>query len=206
MGIISYTHEIRIHVKQPVFHGVQVSGRVFWKLVATIPELIPFCQVERARGITVKAWHRHSCPPGFSVSWRDSFGIHRVEVDQLPLFHFHRDVSKNRGKNWKTQNGWFISWKTLLKWMIWGPHPYFWKHSYNRGWTHQHNSVGAYRAPWNKDSVIKGGMSLSQKKRDFWPWHIWAHSQLGGDFLRESSSKCLKKSDLGTIVHVALFP
>ena len=29
------------------------------------------------------------------------------------------------------QNGWFISWKTLLKWMIWGAHPYFWKHSYN---------------------------------------------------------------------------
>ena len=25
------------------------------------------------------------------------------------------------------QNGWFISWKTLLKWMIWG-YPYFWKH------------------------------------------------------------------------------
>ena len=25
------------------------------------------------------------------------------------------------------QNGWFISWKTLLKWMIWGYH-YFWKH------------------------------------------------------------------------------
>ena len=27
------------------------------------------------------------------------------------------DVSQNRGKT--TQNGWFISWKTLLKWMIW---------------------------------------------------------------------------------------
>ncbi len=27
------------------------------------------------------------------------------------------------------QNGWFISWKTLLKWMIWG-YPYFWKHLY----------------------------------------------------------------------------
>ena len=25
------------------------------------------------------------------------------------------------------QNGWFISWKTLLKLMIWGYH-YFWKH------------------------------------------------------------------------------
>ena len=28
------------------------------------------------------------------------------------------------------QNGWYISWKTLLKWMIWGAHPYFWKHPY----------------------------------------------------------------------------
>ena len=27
------------------------------------------------------------------------------------------------------QNGWFIKWKTLLKWMIWGYH-YFWKHPY----------------------------------------------------------------------------
>ena len=26
----------------------------------------------------------------------------------------------------KPQNGWFIEWKTLLKWMIWGAHPYFW--------------------------------------------------------------------------------
>ena len=29
----------------------------------------------------------------------------------------------------KSQNEWFISWKTLLKWMIWGYH-YFWKHPY----------------------------------------------------------------------------
>ena len=36
---------------------------------------------------------------------------------------------------------------------------------YNRGWLHQHKSVGVYRAPWNKDSVIKGGMSLSPKKK-----------------------------------------
>ena len=27
------------------------------------------------------------------------------------------------------QNGWFISWKTLSKWMIWGYH-HFWKHPY----------------------------------------------------------------------------
>ena len=29
------------------------------------------------------------------------------------------------------QNGWFIKWKTLLKWMIWGYH-YFRKHPYHR--------------------------------------------------------------------------
>ena len=28
------------------------------------------------------------------------------------------------------ENGWFIIWKTLLKWMIWGYH-YFWKHPYD---------------------------------------------------------------------------
>ena len=28
------------------------------------------------------------------------------------------------------QNGWWKSWKTLLKWMIWG-YPYFWKHPFN---------------------------------------------------------------------------
>ena len=31
------------------------------------------------------------------------------------------------------QNGWFISWKTLLKWMIWGYH-YICKHPYNHQW------------------------------------------------------------------------
>ena len=40
----------------------------------------------------------------------------------------HMDVSKNRGGK-TAQNGWFFSWKTLLKWMIWG-YPYFWKHPY----------------------------------------------------------------------------
>ncbi len=40
------------------------------------------------------------------------------------------DVEPKIGEN--TQNGWFIMenpWKTLLKWMIWGFSPYFWKHS-----------------------------------------------------------------------------
>ena len=25
-----------------------------------------------------------------------------------------------------------LQWKTLLKWMIWGAHPYFWKHPYKQ--------------------------------------------------------------------------
>ena len=38
---------------------------------------------------------------------------------------FHVGVEPKIGG--KPQNGWFISWKTLLKWMIWWYH-YFWKH------------------------------------------------------------------------------
>ena len=34
-------------------------------------------------------------------------------------------------------NQWFISWKTLLKWMIWGVFPYFWKHPYIGDYTIQ---------------------------------------------------------------------
>ena len=37
------------------------------------------------------------------------------------LFVFSKEdmgVSKNRGKT--HQNGWFISWKTMNKWMVWG--------------------------------------------------------------------------------------
>ena len=45
----------------------------------------------------------------------------------MPTLRFWQmGVSKNRGQI--PQNGWFIFWKTLLKWMIWGAHPYFWKH------------------------------------------------------------------------------
>ena len=28
------------------------------------------------------------------------------------------------------QNGWFITENPMNKWMIWGAHPYFWKHPY----------------------------------------------------------------------------
>ena len=38
----------------------------------------------------------------------------------------YTNVSKNRGTpKWMVYNG-----KTLLKWMIWGAHPYIWKHPY----------------------------------------------------------------------------
>ena len=36
-----------------------------------------------------------------------------------------------------TQNGWFISWKTLWKWMIWEFSPYFWKHPHGWVWDWQ---------------------------------------------------------------------
>ena len=47
----------------------------------------------------------------------------------------YTDVSKNRGgpPKWMVYN-----WKTLLKWMIWGAHPYFWKHPYS--FSHNHGS------------------------------------------------------------------
>ena len=35
--------------------------------------------------------------------------------------------TKNRGKTPKMDG---LQWNTLLKWMIWGAHPYFWKHPY----------------------------------------------------------------------------
>ena len=52
----------------------------------------------------------------------------------------YMDVSKNRG----TPNGWFIKWKTLLKWMIRGYH-YSRKHSY----THQ-----LFFKDWHWASII----------------------------------------------------
>ena len=53
----------------------------------------------------------------------------------------HQDlgVSKNRGKLPPKMDG---LWKTLLKWMIWGAHPYFRKHPYLI--LHQRNSTFTY--------------------------------------------------------------
>ena len=41
------------------------------------------------------------------------------------------DVSKNGVKppNWMVKSQKLME-KTLLEWMIWGAHPYFWKHPY----------------------------------------------------------------------------
>ena len=43
---------------------------------------------------------------------------------------------------------------------------------YNRGWETQPKSVGVYRAPWNKDSDIKGGRSPIPNTRS---WSTLAH-------------------------------
>ena len=56
-------------------------------------------------------------PPG------PPFGLHLgTEAKTQPFWIgcFHLGVSKNSGVS--PQNGRFISWKTLLKWMIWGYH------------------------------------------------------------------------------------
>ena len=45
-------------------------------------------------------------------------------------------VEEDMGVNPKIvvpQNGWFISWKTLLKLMIWGFSPYFWFNTHMKG-------------------------------------------------------------------------
>ena len=71
------------------------------------------------------------------------------------------------------QNGWFISWKTLLKWMIWGVlYPYFW---FN---THMVDQpiIWFWWPWWRKFQPICGGrswlcFSLSQELvilRPFW--------------------------------------
>ena len=44
-------------------------------------------------------------------------------VDPFPKY---MGVSKNR--SYPKMDG--LEWKSLLKWMIWGAHPYFWKHPY----------------------------------------------------------------------------
>ena len=72
--------------------------------------------------------HLKDHPPGHPTGPSQPWGF---AMNQRHTNFHSMDVSKNRVE--KTQNGWFISWKTLLKWMIWGYH-YFWKHPYLAKW------------------------------------------------------------------------
>ena len=68
-------------------------------------------------------------PPGMVLKPRKSWD--KLPYQPVSLPDFERTIN-SMGVNPKIgvpQNGWFISWKTLLKWMIWG-YPYFWKHLY----------------------------------------------------------------------------
>ena len=49
--------------------------------------------------------------------------------------YIYMDVSKNRGYP-KMDD---LQWKSLLKWMIWGVFPYFWKHPYIYIYIYQHH-------------------------------------------------------------------
>ena len=53
-------------------------------------------------------------------------GMTNKIIQRPGMLLIHVDVSKKMF--FSSQNGWWKSWKTLLKWMIWGTHPYFWKH------------------------------------------------------------------------------
>ena len=44
-------------------------------------------------------------------------------MTRMTFVYIHMGVSKN-----VPQNGWFIMENPMNKWMIWGAHPYFWKH------------------------------------------------------------------------------
>ena len=61
------------------------------------------------------------------------------------------------------QNGWFISWKTLLKWMIWG-YPYLWKHPYTQQQSRHHlfcfwKSFSESRSNWESFPIFGGTYS-----------------------------------------------
>ena len=59
-------------------------------------------------------------------AWRVFVRFFRSPKWKVDIFVYDMGVSKNR----RTPNGWWKSWKTLLKWMIWGYH-YFGKHPYD---------------------------------------------------------------------------
>ncbi len=52
------------------------------------------------------------------------FRIQKMHVYLNPKIHI---IEAKIGGFETPQNGWFISWKTLLKWMIGGFSPYVWK-------------------------------------------------------------------------------
>ena len=90
----------------------------------------------------------------------------------------------------KPQNGWFIMENPMNKWMIWGAHPYFWKHPY---------------IPW------LGSRSL-ERSRDPWEFQFlqhW-HSEKTPDFGQPKhyynllKCVCAGGSNMGEIVNVLL--
>ena len=57
----------------------------------------------------------------------------------------HMGVSKNRVF---TQYEWFISWKPLLEWMIWGENPLFSATPYDNKLIPRHNPIEQWNFPW----------------------------------------------------------
>ena len=76
---------------------------------------------------------KREIPHGFcfprSLRWVGAMPMKRSDARQE---FCQKMVGKEVGVNPKIrvgpENGWFISWKILLKWMIWEVSPYFWKH------------------------------------------------------------------------------
>ena len=69
----------------------------------------------------------------FGEAFRESHGkaswIHSIHVIQHEDLYKRKNIWMFPKIGGKPQNGWFISWKPLLKWMIWG-YPYSWKHTF----------------------------------------------------------------------------
>ena len=79
------------------------------------------------------------------------------------------------------QNGWWKSWKTLLKWMIWGFSHYFWKHPPENGWLEYYDPflVGPGRP------IFKGKLAVSFREGRwcfFCGWLVMGESWAGHKF------------------------
>ena len=73
-----------------------------------------------------------SCSPKYLQLWASALAIHelvgRGEAMRIWVW-LYMDVSKNRGTpKWMVYNG-----ESYQNGMIWGTHPYFWKHPYGLG-------------------------------------------------------------------------